>query len=156
MVSRCAILTIVLVASSGLATPARAQAEFADAACLNDSCQMCAMGGTCFTNMLAQCTHPACFVGGIVGGLAGAIGGGIAGPLLLTLPGIALYPGVDPGVAFIGAIFVGAGCGCAGVGAPAMLCGELFGQSLTGGWGLWPFTPPRAASSGRMSPSHKR
>jgi len=153
--SRRIVLIVSFVVAVGWAVPGRAQSEFANSACLTDSCQMCATGGTCFSNMLAQCRHPACFVGGIVGGLVGAVGGGIVGPLVLTIPGVVLYPGVDPSVAFIGAVFVGAGCGCAGVGAPAMLCGEVFGQSLTGGMSMWPFAPAPAAS-GRMSPSHRK
>lgn len=153
MFGRHGICALVLAVCAAVSTPARAQTELADAACLSDSCQTCAMGGTCFTNALAQCRHPACFVAGVVGGLLGAVGGGIVGPLVLTLPGIVLYPGVDPAVAFIGAMVVGAGCGCAGVGVPAMLCGEMFGRSLTGGWSWWPFAPEPAA---RMSPSHRR
>jgi hypothetical protein len=121
---------------------------------MNDSCEMCAVGGGCFMNALQNCRHPACFIAGAIGGVVGAVGGGIVGPVILVVPALALYPGVDPGIAFIGSIVVGAGCGCAGVGIPAMLCGEMSGQSLGGNFSLWPFAD--RPSSGRMSPSHRR
>jgi len=150
------LATVVVALYIGAASPARAE-PIPDAACLSDSCQMCATGGTCFTQALAMCRHPACFVGGVVGGLVGALGGGLIAPLVLFIPGVVLYPGVDPAVAFVGSIFVGAGCGCAALGIPGMIIGEASGQATSAACWPWSWaTQPAAASSGRMSPSHRR
>jgi hypothetical protein len=149
-----ALTFLVAALAVGQASPARADAG-ADAACLGDSCQMCATGGTCFTQALAMCRHPACFMGGAIGGLIGALGGGIVGPLVLWLPGMVVYQGVDPGVALVASIFLGAGAGCVIGGVPGMIIGEATGQAANAA--CWPFTwgQPAAATS-RMSPSHKR
>lgn len=140
----------------GVSSPAQAE-PMADAACLGDSCQMCATGGTCFTQALAMCRHPACFVGGVVGGLVGALGGGLIAPLVLFIPGVVLYQGVDPAVAFIGSIFVGAGCGCVALGIPGMIIGEATGQASMAACWPWSWAGGQsAAAKGRMSPSHRR
>jgi hypothetical protein len=153
--TRCFLFGALLGASAVGAEPAAHAEPVPDAACLSDSCQMCAMGGTCFSQALASCRHPACFVGGLVGGVIGAFGGGIIGPLLLTIPGLVLYPGVDPAVAFVGSIFVGAGCGCAALGIPGMIIGEAAGQSSDACW-PWSWAQPAVASRERMSPTHRR
>ncbi|MBN2362296.1 MAG: hypothetical protein JXR83_22780 [Deltaproteobacteria bacterium] len=146
--------SLLAAAITSTAPPASAE-PVADAACLGDSCQMCALGGTCFTQALAMCRHPACFLGGVIGGLVGALGGGMVGPLLLSIPGLVLYPGLDPAVALVGSIIVGAGLGCAALGIPGMVIGEAAGQATTGACWPWSWTEP-AARRQRMSPTHRR
>ncbi len=135
---RVLLVPALVVATLLLAAPRPAAASASDAACMEDSCQACAMGGTCYLNMLSQCRDPACFLLGIGGGLLGAVGGGLVGPLVLTLPGIALY-GTDPATAVIGAVFVGAGLGCVAGGLPGMMCGTALASSLRFGQFLWPW-----------------
>lgn len=149
---RSLAVVVVLSAATGISVEARADA-LSNSACLSDSCQMCGVGGACFMNALAQCTHPACFLGGAVGGVAGAVAGGVVGPIVFTLPAMVIYPGVDPVVAFIGSIFLGAGLGTLMLGLPGMVIGEMTGRSLC----YSDFEPvPGPSSARRMSPSHRR
>jgi hypothetical protein len=138
-----------------IAAPAHADALYpsveANSACTEDACQMCALGGTCFTQALAQCRHPACVLFGVAGGLLGAVGGGVTGPLLLAPLALVMYPGLDPIAALFGGIFVGAGMGCVAGGLPGMLCGTLVGES----WNIgWPWAA--AAAPPKASPAERR
>lgn len=117
----------------------------ANAACTEDGCQACMNSGSCMISMLAQCRDPFCVAFGIGGGLLGAVGGGIVGPMVLTLPSMAMYPGLDPGTAFFMSVMVGAGVGLVLGGLPGMACGSMVG----GGWGAqscMPWSPPSGKS----------
>lgn len=127
--SKLFVAALLLSASLSVAAQAKASPA-ANSACTEDSCQACATGGTCMLNLLAQCRDPACVLLGVGGGILGAVGGGIVGPMVLTLPGMVAYPGVDPSVALFGAILAGAGIGCVVGGVPGMACGSMIG----GGW----------------------
>lgn len=126
----------------------------ANSACTEDACQMCALGGTCFTQALAQCRHPACVLLGVAGGLVGALGGGVAGPLVLAPLAVVLYPGLDLTAALFGGIFVGAGLGCVAGGLPGMLCGTMIGESWGLGASWWPWAS--AAAPPKSSPAERR
>ncbi|MFH1812100.1 MAG: hypothetical protein ABIJ09_25400 [Pseudomonadota bacterium] len=146
------------VALSVLAVPIRADPLYpsveANSACTEDACQMCAFGGSCFTQALAQCQHPACVILGIAGGVVGAIGGGVAGPFVFAPLAVLMYPGLDLGAALFGGIFVGAGLGCVAGGLPGMLCGTWVGESWRAGTSWWPWEA--AAPPKRQSPAQRR
>ncbi len=138
--------------------PAQASAS-ANAACSEDGCQACMSTGSCMLSMLSECRDPFCIAFGVGGGLLGTVGGGIVGPMVLTLPAMAAYPGVDPQVAFLSSILVGAGVGCVLGGLPGMACGSMIGGGgwfAGGGRSCVPWTAPGRKRVFRPRRKHKK